>query len=276
MSTRETRLLQGNQSAVRTSEAATNGNYLSLCVVCHCHVVLCHGYDERLHFDTTYGDIFIEIFLIALNADNLAANRVIYVTATGCVDIVSYILSIILLRYFGRKVSSCGLFALSGFFLLSLLVVPRSKSSPHQVFVHSSCFLLNMQFLLQAAHIGSSSWPWLAASASAPSIPLSHCTQPNCSRPKFVARHWAPVPRGRTLAQSRLHTSSTSWYVALRNSAYGSYHDSRLITISFHFLFQFQGQISWFIPTTICGILIVVAGLLTLTHPETRARQLKD
>lgn len=60
-----------------------------------------------------------------MNADNLAANRVVYVAATGCVDFVSYILSIILLSFFGRKVSSCGLFGLAGFFLLSLLIVPK-------------------------------------------------------------------------------------------------------------------------------------------------------
>lgn len=33
---------------------------------------------------------------------------------------------------------------------------------------------------------------------------------------------------------------------------------------------------AWFIPTTICGVLIVIAGMLCLTHPETRAKDLKD
>lgn len=67
----------------------------------------------------------ITIFSIALNADNLAANRVVYVAATGAVDFSSLILSMTLLNFFGRKISSCGLFALSGFFLLSLIVIPR-------------------------------------------------------------------------------------------------------------------------------------------------------
>lgn len=65
---------------------------------------------------------------LALNADNLAANRVTYVAATGAVDIVGYILSIVLLNFFGRKMSSCGLFGLSGIFLLSLCFVPRGNS----------------------------------------------------------------------------------------------------------------------------------------------------
>lgn len=71
---------------------------------------------------------FIIIIIIALNADNLAANRVVYVASTGCVDLFSYMLSILLLRFFGRKVSSCALFALAGFFLLSLLFVPRGMT----------------------------------------------------------------------------------------------------------------------------------------------------
>lgn len=37
-----------------------------------------------------------------------------------------------------------------------------------------------------------------------------------------------------------------------------------------------QGLIAWYIPTTICGILILLAALLTLTHPETRTSNLKD
>lgn len=37
-----------------------------------------------------------------------------------------------------------------------------------------------------------------------------------------------------------------------------------------------QGKIAWFIPTTICGSLIIVAGLLCLTHPETKSKELTD
>lgn len=62
-----------------------------------------------------------------MNADNLAANRVVYVAATGAVDFVSLMLSMTLLKFFGRKISSCGLFALSGLFLLSLIVLPRDN-----------------------------------------------------------------------------------------------------------------------------------------------------
>lgn len=70
-----------------------------------------------------------------MNADNLAADRVVYVASTGLVDLVSYVLSIILLSFFGRKMSSCGLFALSGFFLLSLIVVPRGMANEFELFI---------------------------------------------------------------------------------------------------------------------------------------------
>lgn len=60
-----------------------------------------------------------------MNADNLAADRVVYVASTGAVDFASLILSMTLLKFFGRKISSCGLFALAGIFLLSLIVIPR-------------------------------------------------------------------------------------------------------------------------------------------------------
>lgn len=90
-----------------------------------------------------------------MNADNLAADRVIYVTATGCVDLLSYVLSIVLLRFFGRKVSSCGLFALSGFFLLSLLAVPRSKLS-HQNYKFIVELYVYPRFLI--FNLGSTYW----------------------------------------------------------------------------------------------------------------------
>lgn len=40
--------------------------------------------------------------------------------------------------------------------------------------------------------------------------------------------------------------------------------------------FFFQGKMAWFIPTTICGVLIILAGVLCLTQPETRSKELKD
>lgn len=37
-----------------------------------------------------------------------------------------------------------------------------------------------------------------------------------------------------------------------------------------------QGQLDSFLPTTICGSCVLVAGLLTMTLPETSTRKLVD
>lgn len=76
-------------------------------------------------------DISINMFMwfqnIALNADNLAADKTVYIAATGCIDILGYITSIIFLRYIGRKLSSMLLFGVSGLSMLLLLAVPLGE-----------------------------------------------------------------------------------------------------------------------------------------------------
>lgn len=83
-----------------------------------------HGWKPK---NCNFSNVLFLHVIIALNADNLAANRIVYVAATGVVDFAGLILSMTLLKFFGRKISSCGLFALSGFFLLSLIIIPRGN-----------------------------------------------------------------------------------------------------------------------------------------------------
>lgn len=66
----------------------------------------------------------------ALNADNLAAEKTVYIAATGCIDLLGYVTSIIFLRYMGRKVSSYLLFGVSGLSMLLLLAVPLGNFAP--------------------------------------------------------------------------------------------------------------------------------------------------
>ncbi|KAJ6638868.1 Organic cation transporter protein, partial [Pseudolycoriella hygida] len=67
----------------------------------------------------------LSYYVTALNADNLSANRVVYVASTGFVDIFAYLCTIIILKFVGRKYSTFSLFAFSGLCLLSLLAIPR-------------------------------------------------------------------------------------------------------------------------------------------------------
>lgn len=69
----------------------------------------------------------LSYYVTVLNADNLAADKTVYVAATGCIDILGYVMSIVALRYMGRKMSSCLLFSVSALGLLSILAVPRGK-----------------------------------------------------------------------------------------------------------------------------------------------------
>lgn len=66
-------------------------------------------------------------YVTALNADNFAANRYWYVAITGMVDAPGYLASIVLLKYLGRKTTSCSLFMLAGCSLLICLAIPKGK-----------------------------------------------------------------------------------------------------------------------------------------------------
>ncbi|XP_031618292.1 organic cation transporter protein isoform X1 [Contarinia nasturtii] len=165
----------------------------------------------------------LSYYVTALNADNLAADRVTYVASTGAVDFTSLILSMTLLNFFGRKISSCGLFALSGFFLLSLIIIPRDNKNLIVFFAMAGRFGITAVYSIVTLH-------------TAEMFPTS-------------------------IRNSALGTSSTSSHVG---------------SIMAPYVVDFLGQIAWYIPTTICGVLIVVAGMLCLTHPETRSKDLKD
>lgn len=63
----------------------------------------------------------LSYYVTALNASNLSTNKYLYVTFIGLVDIPSYFLPIVMLRYLGRRISGTSLFAFAGTFLLLLL-----------------------------------------------------------------------------------------------------------------------------------------------------------
>lgn len=65
----------------------------------------------------------------ALNATNLSSNRIIYVTATGCVDMLAYMTGILLISYIGRKWGCFWSFALAGSCMLVIMVLPSTSTA---------------------------------------------------------------------------------------------------------------------------------------------------
>ncbi|XP_050521701.1 organic cation transporter protein isoform X3 [Daktulosphaira vitifoliae] len=66
-------------------------------------------------------------YVIALNGDNLTADRYLYVSLNGIVEGFAYIATIPLLFYVGRKVATSSLYFLSGVLLVVLLAVPKGN-----------------------------------------------------------------------------------------------------------------------------------------------------
>lgn len=72
-------------------------------------------------------------YTTALNA--VLDNKILYVFLVGVVDIPSYFLPILMLRYLGRRLSATGLYIFTGVFLLLLL----TTSDPTTKMVYAMC-----------------------------------------------------------------------------------------------------------------------------------------
>jgi hypothetical protein len=98
-------------------------------------------------FVAFFGNGFIKefIWILALNAENFKANIYIYVAMTGSVDIIGYIVSMIILRYMGRRLSSAMLFSMAGVSLLIVLGIPKSS-----IFV--VCFAMLSRFCITSVY----------------------------------------------------------------------------------------------------------------------------
>ncbi|XP_058450230.1 organic cation transporter protein [Malaya genurostris] len=162
-------------------------------------------------------------YVTALNADNFAANRNVYVATTGSVDIVAYILSMIVLAYFGRKSTSFCFFLYAGICLLVVLAIPRENTT-------------TVVTLAMLGRLGITA----------------------------------------VYAVLTLHTAEL-FPTEIRNTALGICSTMAHIgSIAAPYIVDLLGQFAWWIPTTICGTAILVAGFFTLLHPETRHAALKD
>lgn len=162
-------------------------------------------------------------YVTALNADNFAANRNVYVATTGSVDILAYIISMIVLAYYGRRSTSFCFFVYAGVCLLVVLGVSKESTN----------------LLVTLAMLGR-----LGITA--------------------------------VYAVVTLHTAEL-FPTEIRNTALGICSTMAHVgSIAAPYIVDLLGQLAWWIPTTICGITILLAGMLTLLHPETRDAALKD
>lgn len=65
--------------------------------------------------------------MLTINADNLSANKVFYVLATGGVDLIALFANITLLGNLGRRWGCTLSFGLSGLCMMALLIVPQGN-----------------------------------------------------------------------------------------------------------------------------------------------------
>ncbi|XP_027836144.1 solute carrier family 22 member 6-A-like isoform X5 [Aphis gossypii] len=69
----------------------------------------------------------LSYYVIALNGDNITADRYVYVALSGIFEGVSYVFTVPLLIYVGRKKAVSCLFFLSGILQLILFAIPQEK-----------------------------------------------------------------------------------------------------------------------------------------------------
>lgn len=158
-----------------------------------------------------------------MNAANLSVSRYLYIIATGVVDIPSYLVPVIMLRFTGRRITTMFLFMWTGISLLLVLSVPAGSTT------------------------------WIVSFAMLGRFGISA-----------------------TYSVVTLYTAEL-YPTEIRNSALGTCSTwAHVGSISAPYVVDVLGALGWYIPTTICGCCVLVAGLLTLTLPETSTANLSD
>ncbi|KAM8706358.1 hypothetical protein ACLKA7_010609 [Drosophila subpalustris] len=165
----------------------------------------------------------LSYYVTALNAANLSVSRYLYIIATGVVDIPSYLVPVIMLRFTGRRITTMFLFVWTGISLLLVLSVPSGSTT------------------------------WIVSFAMLGRFGISA-----------------------TYSVVTLYTAEL-YPTEIRNSALGTCSTwAHVGSISAPYVVDVLGALGWYIPTTICGCCVLVAGLLTLTLPETGTGKLVD
>lgn len=74
--------------------------------------------------------------LLALNGDNISADRYVYIALNGVVEGIAYVATVPLLIYVGRKKAVSGLFFLSGMLQLSLFTISHEGRYNNIMFIN--------------------------------------------------------------------------------------------------------------------------------------------
>ncbi|XP_036673347.3 organic cation transporter protein [Drosophila suzukii] len=165
----------------------------------------------------------LSYYVTALNAANMSVSRYLYIIGTGLVDIPSYLVPVVMLRFAGRRLTTMLLFIWTGVSLLLVLSVPAGSTT------------------------------WIVAFAMLGRFGISA-----------------------TYSVVTLYTAEL-YPTEIRNSALGTCSTfAHVGSISAPYVVDCLGALGWYIPTTICGCCVLVAGLLTLTLPETGTGKLSD
>jgi len=153
----------------------------------------------------------------------MSVSRYLYIIGTGLVDIPSYLVPVVMLRFAGRRLTTMFLFLWTGVSLLLVLSVPAGSTT------------------------------WIVAFAMLGRFGISA-----------------------TYSVVTLYTAEL-YPTEIRNSALGTCSTfAHVGSISAPYVVDCLGALGWYIPTTICGCCVLVAGLLTLTLPETGTGKLSD
>lgn len=190
----------------------------------------------------------------------------IYVAATGFVDIFAYLFTVAILKFVGRKVSSFALFAFSGLCLLSLLAVPQGNTELKNLTDQWADYLNFLTNLRCRCFI-------MDSDASDVRSVRHHGCVLSCN-----------VAYSRTLSDQSTKLSVGNFidhrtYRIDSSPVCRRFFGNIFLTIlqsNWWSNYIFQGKFAWYIPTTICGTTALIAGILSSTLPETKQKTLDD
>ncbi|KAK2580809.1 hypothetical protein KPH14_011543 [Odynerus spinipes] len=162
-------------------------------------------------------------YALALNVDNFSADRYVYIFVMGITEIPAYLIPTPILMVFGRRQACALIYSLTALCLLSILLIPATKTLTIVIVALTGRFALSTVY----------------------SIVI--------------------------LYTSELFPTTT------RNSAVGSSSAmSHVGSVASPYVADLLGAITWWAPSTLCGLCALLSGLLCMMLPETRGRSLAD